>query len=273
MKNKILTLTLLVAMAFPAMALDSVDEIVIDDDPYIGITVDFSEYAPMVSLSNITKDLSPSPYVRKNNNLITSLEHSKTATKDLFKRDKKVLKFIPKNSKFIVKKILKTAVYKNNTPDEYTTYVLADDTGREYTMADFELKSISRVTLNNYELGLIEEFNRQGNYARVAIYFKKPPLYKDKKPPYTQKELNSVFDYFMAQIKDYKKDRVLFSQRNFRLSMTIPVTTLAYLISEQERLYIEDIEVVSIPKKIEDEQAYNFAKTKQEPEPGYWYGN
>lgn len=272
MKKKLLSLSLSFAMATNAMALDNIDEIIIEDDPYIGITVDFSEFNPMVSLSNVTSQLSPSPFVKKNDKIITSLAHAKTASKDLFKDNKKQLEFIPATSKFTVKKILKTAVYKNNTPDEYTTYVLEDEAGNQYTMADFELKSVSRVTLNSYEKGLIEEFAHQGNYARVSIYFQKPPLYKDKQPPYTQKELNSVFDYFLAQIEDYRKDRVLLSERNFRLSMTIPITTLAYLISEMDNLYIEDIEIVSLPKKMQDEDNYNFAKTREsEDDNNPWY--
>lgn len=274
MKKTLLILLINIVIAGSAMAFDDVDEIIVEEDPYIGVTIDFSQFGPMVSFSNLSRKLTPSQYVINTNRLITSLANAKTAQADLFKNNQKMLEYLPVNSKFKVKKLVKTAVYKDNTPDEYTTYILEDPKGVEYAIADFELKNISRVSLNSYELGLIESFNRQANYARVVIYFEKPPLYKNKTAPYDQKELNSVFDYFLSKIKNYPKDRVLLSKRNFRLSMSIPITTLAYLIAEEKNLYIEDIEVMSLPKKVKDEENYKFAKVRRPvKENNPWYNN
>lgn len=271
MKKNLLILFIALTMAIPAIAYDDIDEIIIEEDPYMGVTIDFSEFAPMVSMSNLTAKLTPSKYVQNVDRLITTVAQSKTATKDLFKKGNKKLEYLPASSKFVVKKVLKTAVYKNNVPDEYTTYILENDIGQNYALSDMELKDVSRVSLNSYELGLLEQFNRQGNYSRVILYFSKPPLYKDKKPPYSEKDLTSVFDYFLDQIKDYPKDTILMSKRNFRLSMNIPITTLVYLISEFDNLYLEDIEVVSMPKKQADEESYKHAKIRSKEKDSSWY--
>lgn len=270
---KKITLSLLFSMAAinTVMAFDEVDELIIEEDPYIGVTIDFAEFSPMVSLSNTTGKLTPSKYTQKLDRLITSLAQSKTATKDLFKKSHKKLEYLPQNSKFKVKSILKTAVYTNNTPDEYTTYLLENSEGVVYAMPDFELKDVSRVKLTSYEKGLLDKMEEQQNYARVIVYLKKPPLYKDKQPPYSQKDLSSVFDYFLDQIKPYSKDTVLLSERNFRLSMNIPMNTLAYLISEFDALYIEDIEIVSPLKRKADEQDYNTATIRTTGDNNPWY--
>ena len=271
MKKSLYSAVFSVFLALPAFAME-VNEIDVTDDPYIGVSIDFSQYGPMVSLSNITDKLNPSPVVQNVDRLITSLAQSKSAKSDLFKKDKKVLEYLNPNKKFTVKRVLKTGVYANDVPDEYTTYILEDSTGRVYAIPDFELKELSRVSLTSYEKGLVEEFNKQNNYARVSIYFKKPSLYKNKQAPYAKKELNSVFDFFLDKIKDYKHDKVLLSERNFRLSMTIPVDTLVYLISEYNNLYIEDIEVISESSKQVEEQDYETSKVRYKESPlKQWY--
>jgi hypothetical protein len=261
--NKALLVFLLTFFNSTALlALDNVDELLIDDDPYIGVMIDFSEYSPMVSMSNVTQKLTPSKYVVNVDNLITSLAQSKTATKDLFKNEHKIIEFLPNDSKFKVKNILKTAIYKDNVPDEYTTYILEDAKGKVYAMPDFELKDVSRAKLNSYDNGLITKMQEQNNYARIVIYLAKPPLLKNKTAPFTQQELSPVFDYFLDQIKDYQKDTILMSDRNFRLSMNVTADTLAYLISEFNSLYIEDIEILSAPKKLIDQKNYTSSKIR-----------
>jgi hypothetical protein len=271
MKKALFTLTVTLN-AFSAFAFSDIDEIIVEDDPYIGVKIALDSYQPMVYLSNVTDQLTPSKYAQNVDRLITTVAQARSAKKELFKDSKKRLTYLPKTTIFTVDKILKTAVYKDNIPDEYTTYVLKDMQNKVYTIPDFELSEVSRVKLSAYEIGLIDEFNRQGNEARVVIYFQKPPLYKDKKPPYSEKDLSSVFDYFLDQIKDYKHDKVLLSERNFRLSMTIPVDTLVYLISEFDNLYIEDIEVISQIAKIDDEHQYSKAKVRFTESPlRQWY--
>jgi len=272
MKKALFFLSLGVSVAFNAVANDDINEIIVEDDPYVGVTMDLSEFEPMVSLSNITSELNPSKHVQNIDRLITSLAQSKSAGKKLFKGGKKEVRYLPSNTSFTVKRVLKTAVYTDNAPDEYTTYILEDASGVSYAIPDFEMKDVSRVSLNSYEKGLVEQFNLQSNYARVVIYFSKPVLYKNKKPPYSEKDLNSVFDFFLDQIKDYKKDKVLLSKRNFRLSMNIPIDTLAYVISEYDSLYIEDIEIISIPKRIEEEDDYKRGKIRYKEKPlKQWY--
>ena len=272
MKKALFFLSLSVSAAFTAIANDDINEIIVEDDPYVGVTMDLSDFDPMVYLSNITNELNPSKHVQNIDRLITSLAQSKSAGKDLFKDGKKVVKYLPASTSFTVKRVLKTAVYKDNAPDEYTTYILEDVNGVSYAIPDFEMKDLSRVSLNSYEKGLVEQFNVQNNYARVVIYFTKPVLYKNKKAPYSEKDLNSVFDFFLDQLKDYKKDKVLLSKRNFRLSMNIPVDTLAFLISEYKSLYIEDIEIISMPKRIEEEDSYKRGEVRYKEKPlKQWY--
>jgi hypothetical protein len=271
MKKALFTLTLTLN-AFSAFAFSDIDEIIVEDDPYIGVKIALDSYQPMVYLSNVTDQLTPSKYAQNIDRLITTVAQTKSAKKELFKDSKKKITYLPKSTVFTVDRILKTAVYKDNIPDEYTTYVLKDSENRVYAIPDFELNEISRVKLSAYEIGLIDEFNKQNNEARVVIYFQKPPLYKDKKPPYSQKDLNSVFDFFLDQIKEYKYDKVLLSERNFRLSMTIPVDTLIYLISEFDNLYIEDIEIISQIAKVEDEYKYSKARIRVNESPlKQWY--
>lgn len=272
-KKTLISLILGSSVAFSAAAIDNIDELIIDDDPYIGVTIDFSAFSPMVALSNLTDKLTPSKYVQNVDRLIVTLADSKTATKELFKNNNKKLEYIPQSSKFKVKSILKTAIYKGNIPDEYTSYIIENKEGVIYTLPEREMKNISRAKLTSYEKGLLEQFAEQDNYARVVIYLKKPPLYKDKKAPYEQKDLNAVFDFFLNQLKDYDKDKVLMSQRNFRLSMNISGDTLAYIISEFDNLYIEDVEVISIAKKQAEEKDYASAmpRRKDENKNKEWY--
>lgn len=269
-KKLIIVILLLVSMS--SYSFDDVDEIIVEDDPYIGVQIALEKYQPMVYLSNITDKLTPSKYSQNIDRLITTVAQSKSAGVDLFIDNTKKLTYLPKNTIFTVKRILKTAVYKDNQPDEYTTYVLEDSEGKNYAMPDFELKDLSRVKLSSYELGLIDKFNEQSNLARVVVYFSKPPLYKDKKAPYSEKDLASVFDFFLDKIKNYKTDKVLLSERNFRLSMTIPIDTLVYMISEFDSLYIEDIEVISIPEKNNQENDYSKGKIRFKESPlKQWY--
>lgn len=259
LKKSICTAIFSFSAILPAFSIE-VEEFFVEENPYIGISIDFNQFGTMVSMSNLTPKLNPSTYVQNIDRLITTLPQSKSASIDLFKNDKKVLEYIPLNEKFIVKKVLKTAVYEDNMPDEYTIYILEDSLGREYAIPDFELKEFSKLSLTSYEKGLVEKFVEQNNKARVVIYLKKPDLYKDKKPPYSQKDLNSVFDYFLDKMKGYKTEKVLFSDRNFRLSMTINIDALMYIISEFDNLYIEDVEVISEVSRKQEESDYNHAK-------------
>ncbi|MCP4354426.1 MAG: hypothetical protein GY793_02095 [Proteobacteria bacterium] len=222
-----------------------IDEMIMEEDPYVGITIDMEQFPYMVSMSNITKEIYPSKYVQNIDRFITSLARSRNAEKNLFKNKKKKIEFLDSKDRFEITQVLKTAVYKGNSPDEYTTYIIKDSKGTLYAIPEIELKEVSKIELSSYEKSLIEELVRQGGKAKVVIYFEKPPAYSDKKPPFRKKNLDSVFDFFLSNISGYSYEGVLKSNRNFRLSMIIPADTLAFIISEYDRLYIEDLEIIS----------------------------
>jgi len=248
-KIKIAILGLFIFFSTDVYSVDSlnpsdIDEMIIEEDPYVGITIDLEKFPPMVYMSNLTNDLYPSKYVQNIDRLITSLARSKKAERKFFKESKKKLKFLAKNNKFKVSQVLKTAVYKNNEPDEYTTYILKDSEGKLYAIPEFELKEISKIKLDVYEKILIEEASKQGEKARVVLYFQKPDIYKDKKPPFKKKELDSVFEFFFSNISGYSYENVYKSERNFRMSMDMSLDALAFIISEIDNLYIEDLEII-----------------------------
>lgn len=267
--NKFLYSIFSLIISLSAIASNNVDEFIIEEDPYIGVKIDFKTYQPMVYLTNVTEKLNPSRYVQDLDRLITSLAQSKTASNELFKKNNKKVFYLDPNLTYRVKQLVKTAVYKDNQPDEYTSYILEDNNGQLYAIPDFELKDLTNIKLSSYEKGLIEKFNSNNNYARVVIYLRKPDLYKDKQAPYSDKELSSVFNYFLDKLKSYHVEKVLFSERNFRLSASININTLVYLISEMDNLYIEDIEVISTAEKKEQEDAFSYAKTIEND--NYWY--
>ena len=221
-----------------------VTEIITTKDPYIGVQVDFSTYQPMVYLSNLTARLHPSEYVQNTNKLITTLAQAKKAKKELFRDEKKALYFVDPSLDYYIEKIISSAVYRKNNPDEYTTYIVRDNNGVEYAVPDFEVTQQTSDKLTDYEFSLIDKM-KSLKEAHVVIYLKKPRLYKNKKAPFSRKELSSVFDYFISNLELYELEDIKFSERNFRLSATINIDILVFLIASMKDLHIEEIELVT----------------------------
>jgi hypothetical protein len=224
--------------------IDDINEIILEEDPYLGLSVELENFPVMVYLSNLTPEVYPSKYVQNIDRLVTSLAQAKNASNNMFNDKKKIVKYLNSREKFTVFQVLKTAVYKGNVPEEYTTYILKDSDGTLYAIPEQELKESPKSYLTDYEKNLVKEFSDLNGKARVAIYFEKPKIYKNRKAPYDKKELDSVFDFFMSKIKGYKIEDVRKSSRHFRISVTIDMDSLVYLISEKDSLHIDDIEVI-----------------------------
>jgi hypothetical protein len=244
-KNKFMKKILLILLLFANVSkAEEVTEMIVTNDPYIGVMVDFSNYQPMVYLSNLTSRLHPSGYVQQTGRLITTLSQAKKAKKELFIDEKRKVSYLDPSLEYRVSKIIKTAVYSKNNPDEFTTYIVTDTNGNEYAIPDFELNEESKDKLSDYEYELIEQIKSLKN-GRAVVYLKKPRLYANKHAPFTRKELSSVFDYFMSNLGDNELKDVKFSKRNFHFSATVNADDLVFLITSMDELHIEDIELLS----------------------------
>lgn len=232
------------AYAFDVPTMEDVNEIMLEEDPYLGLSVELEKFPTMVYMSNLTKEVYPSKYVQNIDRLITSLAQSKNADAKLFKNNKKIIKYLDSREKFTVYQVLKTAVYKGNIPDEYTTYILKNKKGDLYAIPEAELKEVTKSQLSTYERKLLNIVKQKGKNVRIVFYFEKPDIYYDKKPPFEKEELDSVFNFFLGSLKGYYIDNIQKSKRNFRLSANINIDTLSYIISDYESLHIEDMELL-----------------------------
>lgn len=222
-----------------------IDEIIVEEDPFIGVTIELEKFQPMVYMSNFRKELYGSLYVHNINRLVATLADSKEYRAEQFKNNRKKIKFLNSKKKFTIVQVLKSVVYKDNIPDEFTTYILKDSEGKLFAIPELTLKEVSKERIKPFEKELLLSFKDVNEKAKVIIYFEKPSIYSHKKAPYSKEDLNSVFEFFFSNIAGTVYEDVKKSTRTFRLTMTVPVDTLAYIISEFEQLHIEDLEVIA----------------------------